>query len=157
MDDNKYYIPKIEEFHVGFAFESLERTSINGDFKWTKLAYMQEDALNHRTQFSPPQSIFDYIESKSVRVKLPDKECIESLGWHHDVTQNEQTAKGKKEMIASFCIGEPYGYESERRLCFNEDTKTIKISHKGESVFYGTINNKSELSLIMKMVGITKE
>lgn len=43
MEDNKYYTPTIEEFHVGFEYEILEKD------KWVKIndfsnAYDYEDS-----------------------------------------------------------------------------------------------------------------
>lgn len=141
-----YYIPKIEEFHVGFVFESLERTSIDGDFKWTKLAYMQEDISSHSTQFSSLEYFYNRIESETVRVKSLDKEDIESLGW--------------AEVEIGYGPGWLMFHKGEYGLFFGSDCK-VKIEGSGpfdERVWFdGTIKNKSELSMIMEMVGITKK
>jgi len=62
----KYYTPEIEEFHVGFEYESL-----NNNNEWVKSKY---------GGFLPfhPQT---YIDKKEFRVKHLDRQDIEEFGW----------------------------------------------------------------------------
>ena len=65
---DKYYTPKINEFHEGFVYESR----FDKDSEWKK--YQIETFYNM-------QSICDKVRSGDVRVKYLDREDIESLGF----------------------------------------------------------------------------
>jgi hypothetical protein len=77
MEENKYYTPTAEEFHIGFEYE------INTTYKvydqetlpeWIKASITKENW----------QSNMDCINLlKRVRVKHLDREAIESLGWKY--------------------------------------------------------------------------
>lgn len=61
-EENKYYTPSIEEFHVGFEYEVYDRL---------------HNIWNKENNFFLQQGDFD----DSIRVKYLDQEDIESLGW----------------------------------------------------------------------------
>jgi hypothetical protein len=70
MEDNKYYIPQIEEFHIGFEYE---RKYISFE-EWKKEIYLLHydcnlNKLNVR------------IIDGEIRVKYLDQSDIESLGF----------------------------------------------------------------------------
>ena len=71
MEESKYYIPEISEFHVGFEYEWLNENS-----DWIK-----ED--------SPIEITKEGYEKQTygLRVKYLDKSDIESLGWVYDDSQ----------------------------------------------------------------------
>jgi hypothetical protein len=69
--DNKYYTPKVEEFHVGFNYELL----ILDDIQWWKETIVRKD--NRFDCFD------DYLNEKRIRIKYLDKEDIESLGFKY--------------------------------------------------------------------------
>lgn len=72
--ENKYYIPNIEEFHIGFEYEGLER-----DGSFSKRIYGKEKIFNNYIDnFS---NLELYINTNQIRVKYLDKEDIESLGF----------------------------------------------------------------------------
>lgn len=73
MSENKYYTPKIEEFRVGFEYESQD-LCLNG-ICWVKEKYQGEELRTYLT---------NELERKELRVKQLDTEDIESLGFEKD-------------------------------------------------------------------------
>ena len=68
MPVEKYYIPEIEEFHVGFEVETM--SSKTND--WVNYTITVDDCLG----------TWDIFLTKT-RIKYLDREDIESLGWKH--------------------------------------------------------------------------
>jgi len=64
--NDKYYTPSIEEFHVGFEYES---TTSPTKEDWYKAVINNVDDL------------YDVFSYSNARVKHLDREDIESLGW----------------------------------------------------------------------------
>ena len=138
---DKYYIPTIEEFYVGFEYEYL---TVNNE--WVKDAFMSTKPKDtEQMDFNTIKSILkDYPEE--LRVKYLDDDDIESLGFKFDVKTNNL-----KGICDYYCNGEieisynPYIHE------------IIVILHNSglESLclFIGKIKNKSELNdLIGKII-----
>ena len=148
---NKYYTPIIEEFHIGFEYESLWGIeNINGE--WHKEVFKSVDV------------------EQIVRVKYLDTDDIESLGF----TKRGKTWAGYVDYEYTELIdGEvPYYlkatihvplmddmYKIILHRFLNEDTNIDKQVEQGESevMFRGRIKNKSELKSIMQMVGIVTQ
>lgn len=133
--ENKYYVPIIEEFCVGFEFY----VDINGEkFKNT-----------FGEVYSELWQINELIEIGSAYVKYLDKEDIEVLGWKSSGNENElysikwiENPTDRKNAIWLKKFG-------ENRL------QIIDSRHEWHvSLFYGTIKNKSELKRLMKQLGI---
>ena len=132
--ENKYYTPTIEEFHVGFEFES-NYVGFSSDLKWKKIL------LNNSHDWFWTAYKQDAVETE-FRVKYLDKEDIESLGF----TQ-----------ITYDCYNLPIGDE-ELRLLFENDIFKIFLADKySDMLFQGTIKNKSELKRVLKMLNKPKE
>lgn len=132
MENNneKYYVPTIEEFHVGFEYDLY---------------------LNDEWQSQPPfpsmfydtdweKIITSLIESKEIRVKYLDKNDIESLSWGYD--------------------GGIVYYYSTDHFCVrltSEGNNIYSIHSLKDSntycIFQGTIKNKSELHKLMQQLG----
>jgi hypothetical protein len=126
-EENKYYQPTIEEFHVGFEYEAM---MIHED---RFLKHIVEE-LNHITGFSPPTEL---------RVKHLDQEDIESFGWVHD--ENECYYDGNWGDIAL------YHSDGERKV------RIVAYPHspiKSSILFNGTIRNKSELKRVLTQIGV---
>lgn len=69
----KYYVPKMSEFHEGFAYELFEDFDVLPESVWHKQVY-GENGRN-------PESL-DYVGSpEKTRVKWLDREDIESTGF----------------------------------------------------------------------------
>lgn len=69
-DNNKYYTPEIEEFHIGFEYEFNV-----GNTTWTKFIFDLDRPDKVLENFKLNPQLF--------RVKYLDKEDIESLGFVH--------------------------------------------------------------------------
>lgn len=138
--EEKYYTPKIEEFHVGFEFEYNNKH--NG---WEK------DSMKFPNNYA---FLFDVRTHEDIiRVKYLDREDIESLGWELD-----QTVKGD-----SFFYHKNYNMMSEIEpcLCFTPKQEMnihiYDVSSPLNTKDYTAllkIKNKSELKKLMKQLNI---
>ena len=123
---NKYYTPEIEEFHVGFEYESLGMIStVDGSNpkRWKK-------GYNKIL----PTNLEQLIRGGKIRVKYLDREDIESLGFKH-------------ERLATYV----YKHYSLFRVGVGN---IIEIQKDGEVIFYGKIKNKSELKRLLTQLNI---
>lgn len=138
--ENKYYTPEIEEFYIGFEFESKE-TFTDGTVK-TQEDYDRCNWVKNICEVGDAPYIERALIGKNaqnglcgVRVKHLDREDIESLGW-------EQIE------YDSFKIGS-FIFE------LNNEYKSFIYSGKDKgNVFVGNIKNKSELKKLMQMLNI---
>lgn len=125
MEKDKYYVPDLEEFHVGFEFECLL-----GD-KWFEI----KARLHHfcKTKYTE----ISLMEGGELRVKYLDQEDIESLGffkWPDDDIYD---------------LG-----EFQLHLGRYDDPYKVEIyDDNSEYCFVGVIKNKSELKKVLKMIG----
>lgn len=157
MDNqNKYYTPTIEEFHVGFEYE--------------RLAYDEDPKGKHVTVKYPCEYI-EYQQRLSaleeslktpkfgIRVKYLDQSDIESLGWEYRSPDwtcphllwftklNYKSIKSNK---------------TDGNILFNPKDGWVLISEEYDSSdenktrFAGYIKNKSELKVLMKQLGINE-
>lgn len=149
--ENKYYIPEIEEFHIGFKYK------IKDCLSWYKRSYEPDDD-------SLVGDVLSWIKKKEVKVKYLDKEDIESLGWEikEDNTklfvldyEKQFTNCDRKihnkvfihyNLISKWALittgNRKYTYKDENKL------------DKSITRFCGYIKNKSELIKLMKQLGI---
>jgi hypothetical protein len=142
MEDNKYYTPTIEEFHVGFEFEMDDTWG-----GWVKLTLTKELLKNPLVSIGSGNDRMPYYYK--TRVKYLDKEDIESLGFNYSATRNQFEKY----------VNEDFRYEI--RLL----SLTITISHCNlnqkihipYTIFQGTIKNKSELIVLLKQLGIIEQ
>jgi hypothetical protein len=129
MEDNKYYIPQIEEFHVGFEYE-LEDPITK---LWVKFIF-EEDKLW-------------FVKSNKVRVKYLDKSDIESLGF-----------KIFKEDIYRYKDTNYYlSYDFNVHSLFVWRELNLKTNPSYPLVNALIINNINELQVILKQIGVTNE
>lgn len=152
-EENKYYVPKIEEFHIGFQFEDY----FEGHFDI-------ENSKKYSNEIFTNKTPFDYIEQRiknnKIRVKFLDKEDIESLGF--TLIKTFPSPYTKKELY-SFKLNKEEGFNtgSNYYITFNDANINIEIQTYGS---YDTfkyqmnfiIKNKSELIKILKMIGINE-
>lgn len=122
----KYYTPTIEEFHVGFEYETN---------------YLSKDWEKRTVKIDDAAWFFDtyYKDATSLefRVKLLDREDIESLGWNPD--KISEFIKGKHSL----------------NICLNTIHIYVPGDYDGEEPhFNGKIKNKSELKKLMVQLGI---
>lgn len=145
MEENKYYTPEIEEFHVGFEYE------ITNGYEWVKKSFCHEDFNTFLYQH-----LYNAINQQHVRVKFLDREDIESLGWEF-----KERCIWEIPFIYSFDeigIGEVNNVKGAWRLIYTKDRfcAIIKDCYGDSDHFRGEVKNKSELRKLMKMLEITK-
>ena len=151
--DNKFYVPKIEEFHVGFEYEvrtkkytsSTEFTEnwvpcVHGDAT-TGYSFILGEALLYKQDAI--ETIKTCICKEGVRVKCLDQEDIESFGfklWAH---------KGNE-------LGFMRNTDEEGSTWIHRIEGKIKISttFPDTTLYLGIIKNKSELKRVLQQVGV---
>ena len=150
MENNLYYTPTIEEFHVGFEYEHLSSNlpDINDKFFKPRIYdYSMASLLWERKVIDKEgnlikelvPAILTVIESEQCRVKYLDQFDIESLVWSFGT--NDYVFPENKNVT--------YG---QYKLLFNNSE--LEIIHLSGTVFRGIIKNKSQLKFIMKCLGI---
>jgi len=167
MDEknNSYYIPTIDEFHVGFEYEKLEysvditdipnihyeevirqiktgNTSIPYKRDWVKKVFNASSYHRVMRLYSPFRGKDEPDDANtSLRVKYLDREDIESLGfmWDRHNTAPEWYFYKDKQYTLKWYTGANEG---------------ILIERNGMFIFYGSIKNKSELKVLLKQLNI---
>jgi len=137
--EEKYYTPTIEEFHVGFEFESEVDSEMFQVKKgtWTKL-YMTTDMMK--------DLVLNDDVWENVRVKYLDKEDLEELGFKYNPIKRGD--HGYTKYSKSDTDIEIWG---DKRL------QVMKRSLIGDSylcIFAGKIKNKSELKKLLTQLGV---
>lgn len=132
--ENKYYTPTIEEFHVGFEFEQKIGTSVSTKEEvWVKSIF----------EFIPnADKILSILSDDLIRVKLLDREDIESLGFELYVIKEYTISFLKK------CTG------FSVFIIYQETNTVISVYINAEKIFLGNIKNKSELQKLMTQLNI---
>lgn len=142
METQKYYTPTIVEFHVGFEYEEYV------DYEWVKKivdrGFMQ-DLWNY------------YVDLHQIRVKCLDEQDILELGWVNRSGYYECYLKNyyKRENVTARLFYEDVFF-NEKRILSIEVGGTGLRAHEFSCVYYGSVNNKSELKKIMQMLGISE-
>jgi hypothetical protein len=171
MEDNKYYIPSIDEFFVGFEYEMYNSESHIWESKVIKnsehLCYFLFDS-NNRTWREDCKDV--------VRVKYLDKSDIESCGfkaelnayqemsadsqWHADLIKEDGTTvvihfwtydydnniNPKVDSPLTVFKNNTTRYNWKKRCWANEPAVDL--------VFNGKVKNLSELRKLLKQIGI---
>ena len=136
--ENKYYVPDITEFRVGFGYE--EKSS----GLWAKQIYNESSPILNAQIWDEYgcklDTIKDYIEQEQVRVKYLDTSDIESFGFSHI------GALWFENIEKSYRIRKWKGNEV--------DIYKWWINGDNNLIFRGKIKNKSELQQVLKMIGV---
>ena len=144
--DNKFYVPDISEFHVGFEFEyfceSGKLLNIDSNISEWKTCVCDADWM--LSILDDYEHDYDNIH-KEFRVKHLDREDIESLGFI-TVAKTPQEYGGIAYLRDDFI------------LVHSEKAGEVSILEaKGDGTlfkFIGKIKNKSELKKVLKMIGV---
>lgn len=132
----KYYIPEIKEFYVGFEYEYFKEV-------WNEVACDLE--------CDPIEELRSNIKENKVRVKYLDKEDIESL---------EFTITSQYGNYIEFEKEENNILKTSYKFIYNENKKLSVEFYNGRKhqsstpLFWGIVNNKSEFKKLMKMLNI---
>ena len=127
MDKEKYYTPSIEEFHVGFEYEALWGLE-NVNPEWSKEVFKKNQKADDTEDI--------------VRVKKLDREDIEQLGFNLFTDVNYDTYRKRTDGNTHFI-----------HISKGKTTITRQVGNGGDTIFTGTIRNKSELAVILKQIG----
>ncbi len=136
---SKYYTPELEEFHVGFEYQSLwGLEGINEE--WHDEVYSEKDCVNNLCG--------------TLRVKHLDREDIESLGFYCHPTDN-RVFHNKDGIIINTGWSSPVRKDEPTLVITHQvfDESKTRVIHE-HYLFNGTIKNKSELKRILKQLGI---
>ncbi len=156
MENNLYYTPTIEEFHVGFEYEYNSSDKKH----WTTCIIDKRDMTSSNIDWCAPNGIedaFEQIETNGIRVKYLDQFDIESLGWEF---KSEYIAYYKHKLYVHEFWGPPESrteHKERYKLFFRKGEITIsndQIYDDYEKFFQGTIKNKSELIKLMQQLNI---
>jgi hypothetical protein len=143
-EENKYYTPSIEEFHVGFEFEVNYGAGTDSE-DWEK------ESLNK----SPQVVTLPYMRLENIRVKYLDREDIESLGYK--LTEEFPDAYHLKDALVFKGKGLIVFHPIMNRLLFKYPNyiRDASGNYNGfQTMFSGTIKNKSELKQVLKQIGV---
>ena len=148
-----YYVPNIEEFHVGFEYEYLgnKSTGVTGWDKRVAFEGKGSFADNYMMQ------IFNALKENKIRVKYLCKEDIESIV--HKNTKDFHTIFKLREQYTNELCFQTYWIEEgdwldEEYIYWDTKYNTFKITHKSKALFSGTIKNKSELKKLLEQLNI---
>jgi hypothetical protein len=137
---SKYYTPNIEEFHVGFRYQShADPRTDNG---W-------DDEVVDRNSIIYPLKVDSDVD---YRVKYLDDDDIQELGW-------ERFGKKSFKLEKSFKLDTDYLHKIEFILSWEDFEKSIIeiLDSNGNTLFYGKINNYNELEKIMEQLEIVND
>ena len=128
--ENKFYTPELEEFCKGFEYEQLGPKN-----EWVKCTWDFH-------QFSEGRFLSLLDAPAWVRVKLLDKDDIESLGFKQD--------ESLKHIFRTDKIKLEFNHVTQHITLVN---RAVNYFTEVEDVrFSGEIKNKSELKRILKQV-----
>jgi hypothetical protein len=148
--ENKYYTPEIEEFHPGFEYEHklYYADDVNLNPKTLGDTIVPKKWIKREVWYIWIDEIYNaYIENESVkdliRVKYLDEDDIKSYGFEHD-----QTTKDGVQYIKGSLLDDNVWH------LFYKDRYVHIFNQFSDKVFNGQIKNKSELKIVLKMLGI---
>lgn len=138
MEENKYYTPSIEEFHIGFEYEWLQENK-----EWKK-------------ENSPIEITIDGFELQKygLRVKFLDKTDIKLLGWVFEEEKDGKLIFSKSEGFFKTYLSLanrnniPYVKIWMLLRFKNDESDTISNMYK----FQGYIKNISVLKNILELI-----
>ena len=138
--ENKYYIPEIEEFNVGFEYEYQEYNDDLDEY----VDFWIKRFLCHLEDFTGEME--DTLTDGRVRVKYLNQEDIESMGFKLDPIRSYFNYRNSFSLI-----NEPYKLSLDH--IYNENKIILrghKVDYPTKTLFEGTIKNLSELRKLLK-------
>ncbi len=153
VDTAKYYTPTGKEFHIGFEYEIWEDFDHYPENSWHKQVYGEDGFDQERMGSVPLNWQGGEAALDKFRVKFLDREDIESEGWM--CTNSQDINGGLYDFVkGGMADGDPVTFN----LRFVYKSRLVYIQYNNEdgwnTIFKGTINNKSELRKLMNQLGI---
>ena len=151
--EDKYYTPKIEEFHVGFEYEQHEIIN-ERDPHWKMMVKKMGFSTKEINQMFYNVDLVENLDQKRIRVKYLDSNDIESLGFdqtacYGNYIEFNDNVKAYKSRSNKLLYNTNYKLLNVEYYCFDEDIR--------ETVFIGIIKNKSELKKLLIQLEIINE
>lgn len=155
MGDSKYYIPSIEEFHVGFEFERTRSAVAISEDDWYK------DTIEDQ------RDIAEVGKYEELRVKRLDREDIESFGIEDIKFEYDNNAepipsrKDSRELPTAYLLDDQFVTGQAWYLYHYEKDNVIWIEYIKDCggqgfLFKGNCKNKSQLKHILQWIEILK-
>lgn len=150
--EEKYYIPEVEEFHVGFEYETKEDNK-----EWIKRTVTTLTSLGTLDNF-----IHRHKEDFDFRVKKLDQQDIEECGWRF-YKEMEKTYLNEPCLMffndeLNLMLG--FHYQSSRISLATQDPSKNEIFSKTNQDPNKTsmlkVKNKSEFKKLVKMLDFNK-
>lgn len=136
MENNLYYTPTIEEFHVGFEY----------------LAKVDNQLINQTYNNIPLETIYKGIEDDWIRVKYLDQSDIESLELNgFEITECVEESHLEFTWFKGIDLFGLLTFTDKMISFYEYNYLTKEYSH---CIFRGTIKNKSELIKLMQQLNI---
>ena len=132
--ENKYYLPKIEELHIGFECE-IDQSEINKNFKWCEYV-IGTDYEN----ITIARAVSE-VNKNGIRVKYLDRQDIESFGFK--VEKDDEYA------------GEYY-FSKENSIIGKFLTEDKKYNIEMFSTYF-IVKNKSEFKKLLIQLDLINE
>ena len=129
--ENKYYLPKIEELHIGFECE-IDQSEINKNFKWCEYVI----GTDYET-ITIARAVSE-VNKNGIRVKYLDRQDIESFGFKLFENMPSRFHYNKYELDVDYL-------------------NVIRIEYDCNYIFKGKIKNKSELKKLLIQLEIINE
>jgi hypothetical protein len=147
-DKEDYYVPEIEEIHVGFEYEFQGVDCNWTPTGWEKVIQTQK-GNSYGTFGNTWLSNFKNIESSCFRVKYLDREDIESFGFELDQCTKDGCVfyKGNLMTKEEWCL--TFGGKTNPK-----NYLSVTSMKNNPNSFTGTVKNKSELKRLLKQLGI---
>ena len=140
MENNLYYTPTIEEFHVGFECEILGIIGAKED----------ERLFSQSTIIS--QKELELIHLLEIRVKTLDKSDIESLGLNgFEITEYVEESHLEFTWFKGIELFGLLTFTDKMISFYEYNYSTREYS---DCIFRGTIKNRSELIKLMQQLNI---
>jgi hypothetical protein len=135
MEEDKYYVPEISEFHVGFEYEQISSLGET----WCEMISTTAEDLDVLTT---------EIELGYVRVPYLTAEDIQIEGYEmlFEISPSGDTYF-KKDKVTIWCDFNRHMV----RVHYNDDGNNIVLF---QSLGDSDIKNKSEFKKILKMIGV---
>ena len=132
--ENKYYLPKIEELHIGFECE-IDQSEINKNFKWCEYV-IGTDYEN----ITIARAVSE-VNKNGIRVKYLDRQDIESFGFKFE--KDDEYA------------GEYY-FSKENSIIGKFLTEDKKYNIEMFSTYF-IVKNKSEFKKLLMQLDLINE
>lgn len=144
---NKYYIPKINEFHEGFLYERYDTIEgKSGVPLWIECVAS--------AGFGAFDDDIYMLDDELIRVKHLNREDIESLGFVEEKLSKHAYIDDISYTKGHYLSDRYYALWHSRRDCRCYISLEALNPNNSSVLFNGVINNKSELVKVLKMIGV---